>query len=296
VPATQLADTSLASDRVWADFLPVYGLSGFSLAKPTSQVLIGASPRNWRGGGGGSARAFLCWHRFGKGRVVYVAAPVTYRLRFRQGDLYHNRFWGQLLRWSIARDMAGGSRTVKLSTDKTRYAQDEEVLVSAWLNDPEGNAVSGVVVRAVAMHEGSEVAEVTLEEDRQQDGLYTAVLEDLPTGSVRIRAEGPQVSRLLAQEKYDGVVETEVVIDPPDVLELRDTRCNLALLKQVADSTGGLVVPPTGLKAAISHLDLSPEVTEEVRVEPLWAHWGFLVVFLGCLAIEWIIRKSIGMG
>ena len=54
--------------------------------------------------------------------MIYFAAPVTYQLRYQNGDLYHHRFWGQLLRWAIAREMSTGSKTdIRLLTDKTTY-------------------------------------------------------------------------------------------------------------------------------------------------------------------------------
>ena len=119
---TQLDDDPLASERIWREMsakLPIYNLSSISKPKPTAHVLIAATtPRRST-----EEEAFLSWQYVGLGRVIYVAAPVTYQLRYQNGDLYHHRFWGQLLRWAIAREMSSGSKTVRLLTDKTTYTQ-----------------------------------------------------------------------------------------------------------------------------------------------------------------------------
>ena len=99
---TQLDDDPLASDRIWRETssrLPVYNLSPVSHPKPTSHVLIAAATSD----PGAGQRAFLSWQYVGLGRVIYIAAPITYELRYGRGDLYHHRFWGQLLRWAVAR-------------------------------------------------------------------------------------------------------------------------------------------------------------------------------------------------
>jgi len=74
--------------------LPLYALSEFSRPKPTAHSLIWASrsPQSFNPGEP-TTRTFLAWQYVGAGRVVYLAAPVTYQLRYRQGDLFHHRFW-----------------------------------------------------------------------------------------------------------------------------------------------------------------------------------------------------------
>jgi len=222
---------------------------------------------------------------------VYLSAPATYRLRYRYGDRYHHRFWGQLLRWAIAREIAGGSNTVRLATDKTNYQKGQQVQVTVRLSRLDGKSVSGADCTAVARQDEQTVARVELIEDDQEPGIYKAVLPALPTGSVTISAVGGQIQ----QEQYTEPVETRIMVDPDISKELRHTRCNLPLLKQIADVTGGLVLPPTALAATLSQLDLAPEVSENVTQQPLWTRWVYLWVFVGCLAAEWLIRKLAGL-
>ena len=266
----QLADDPLTSERVWREMssrLPIYNLSEYSHPKPTSHVLIAAVPRAGDNRQSADDRAFLCWHQYGKGRILYLSSPVTYRFRYRYGDYYHHRFWGQLLRWATAREMAGGSKTVRLTTDKLRYEMGEDL----------------------------QVGKIELVEDEQDPGVYRGILRELPSGTITIQAAGADVQSLFDSEGYAGQVGTDVNVDPASALELRNTRCNLPLLKQIAESSGGQLIPPTGLRDAVSLLDLSPDASEIVTRRPLWTRWWCLLIFLGCLTVEWIVRKFVGL-
>ena len=139
---TQLDDDPLASDRIWRETsarLPIYNLSPVSRPKPTGHVLIAATNPDQAS----DQRAFLSWQYVGLGRVIYIAAPITYQLRYGIGDLYHHRFWGQLLRWAVARELTGGSKTVRLLTDKNRYEVGEQAQIVLRLTANDGAPVAG---------------------------------------------------------------------------------------------------------------------------------------------------------
>ena len=297
--ATQIVPDPVYSDRIWREMsqrLPLYNLSDFSKPKPTSHVLIGASQR--RSSGTEATRtdpAFLSWHFVGRGRVVYIAAPMTYQLRYRQGDLFHHRFWGQLLRWTIARDLAEGSRTVRLSTDKTRYEKGDKVQAVVRLYQLDGRTVSGAENRITAYQDDRPVREIELFEEPGRPGVYRGMLEGLPEGKIKLRASGDRISNLLVTEGHTRPIETSINVDPSGALELRHPLCNMPLLRQLAEASGGMVIAPSGLESALEHLDLEPEVTEDIRRKPLWNRWDLLCLFVGCLTLEWIGRKYLGL-
>lgn len=297
--ATQIAENPGATERAWREMserLPIYALSEFSKPKPTTHSLIWASlSKREFNPTDASTRAFLAWHYVGAGRVVYLAAPVTYQLRYREGDTFHHRFWGQLLRWTIARDLGEGSRTVRLSTDKSRYEQGEPAQVSVRLRQLDGQPVSGASLIVSALQEGKVIQEIPVREDAGRPGSYLGTLEQLPAGPVKLQLAGDRLQSLLALENYQRPIETIVNIDPSGMLELRHPLCNLPLLREIADASGGMVVPPTGLRAALKQLNLDPEVLESVSKEPQWNRWSLLAAFIGCLALEWSLRKFLGL-
>jgi hypothetical protein len=297
--ATQIADNPGLSEKLWREMserLPVYAMSEFSKPKPTTHSLIWASlNKSGFNPSDSNTRSFLAWQYVGAGRVVYIAAPVTYQLRYRQGDTFHHRFWGQLLRWAVARDLAEGSQTVRLSTDKSRYEHGESVQVSVRLRQLDGRAVSGAAIQVSALNEGKVVQEIPVREDVNRPGSYYGQLEQLPVGPNKLQVSGDVIKNLLAAERYRRPVEVTVNIDPSGVLELRHPLCNLPLLREIADASGGMIVPPTGLKAALSQLNLDPEVLENVTKKPLWNRWDLFWIFILCLSLEWAGRKYLGL-
>ena len=74
-------------------------------------------------------------HSYGLGRVLFVGIDSTWRWRFRVGDPYHHRFWGQVARWAAAEKLLpAGNRHVRYVAEPV-YVRDE-VEVAARLNAP----------------------------------------------------------------------------------------------------------------------------------------------------------------
>jgi hypothetical protein len=297
--AIQIAENPAASERIWHEMserMPIYALSEFSKPKPTTHSLIWAGKsKTGIDPGDPSTRSFLTWHNVGAGRVVYLAAPVAYQLRYRNGDAFHHRFWGQLLRWIVTRDLAEGSQTVRLSTDKLRYEAGEPVQVTAQLRQLDGKVVSGATLQIEAWHADNLLQNITLKEDASRPGNYHAALAGMPMGLVRLNLLGDRVKELLASENYSRPLETTITVDPHASLELRNPLCNLPLLREIAEASGGMMVPPTGLEAALRQLNLEPESSETISKAALWARWDLFYLFLGCLSLEWAGRKYLGL-
>jgi hypothetical protein len=288
---TQLDDDPLASERVWREMstkLPIYNLSPISKPKPTAHVLIAANAP----GTSSEDQAFLSWQYIGLGRVIYIAAPVTWQLRYQNGDLYHHRFWGQLLRWAIAREISTGSKTVRLLTDKTAYTKGDTAQIGLRLAQVDGQAVTGAQCNVEARQDGRVIAIIPLHEEPGSPGAYRGTLDNLSLGPVTLRAGGNIVATLLAAEGHPEPVEQIIAVDPAVSSELNDPLCNLPLLGEIADASGGSLTPPASLKNALAHLNTVPDVKENVlSVEALWDRWIYLWLFLAFVAAEWLVRK-----
>jgi hypothetical protein len=295
--ATQLDDDPLASDRIWREMsskVPIY-FSADCRPKPTSHVLISATiasstatPKN----SDSQTEAFLSWQYVGLGRVVYLAAPVTYQLRYRNGDTYHHRFWGQLLRWAIAREMSSGSKTVHLITDKSSYEKGDTAQISIRLAHADGRVVSAGQVGIEARREGQLLKSMDLQEDPHSPGVYRATYDDLPLGPIFLRAAGPTVRSLLSEENHPDAVEQVLTVDPKGSTELSNPLCNLPLLTQIADASGGAVLSPASVPAMLTETEAIPDVQDTVvHRQPAWNRWSYLWIILGCLTFEWLARK-----
>jgi hypothetical protein len=301
--ALAIEDGAKSSEAAWQniyDQKPLGGVSIFSKPKATARTLINAVPYGAPTAvdipqDGSGDPAFLCWHQVGAGRVVYLSTPQTWKLRFLRGDRRHHRFWGQMLRWITATNLGSGFDLVRLSTDQTHYRVHQPVEVTVWLKDQTGRPLADQDVEVAARVLDKTVASVALEPDGEIAGRYTAVFKGLGAGAYEILVEGSVVDQLLAGQSEQTNVRSLISVEASDSLEMMDTRCDRALLEQLAKTTGGRVVPPTAVAEVLQLASLSPEVHENIERTPLWNRWANLLVILGCLFTEWIVRKAKGL-
>jgi hypothetical protein len=293
----QLANGTFDSDRVWRDMsqsLPIQFLSTYSKVKPSGRILIRATAVDGEAAANHEL-AFLSWQDVGRGRVVYLASPTTYQLRLRHGDRYHHRFWGQLIRWAVARDLATGSTTIKISTDKPRYELIDSVQVVIQLMELDGTAVREATVHAMASLDNKVMSTIKLVGDPNVRGRYVGSFDTLAPGNYKISIRGNEVTRLLQEEEFSGTIDVGAIIEPAMSTEATDLRSNRPLLAEIASATGGQLIDPTTIEEVVRLAELTPHVQEETSHQPLWNRWVFLWIIIGCLVTEWILRKQAGL-
>ncbi len=299
---TSVTKQGTSNRQAWGELyhaMPFYSLSPYCRPKPSARTLIQAVPRDrWNRDGAtlaDSPQAFLCWHAVGTGRVVYLSAPATYHLRFRRGDRYHHRFWGQLIRWITAEDLAAGSDRVRIQTDTNRYEQRDPVQVVVRLVAPSSVSLSGKTLQATATPKDGPAITIELTADDKLPGRYYGSFERLDPGAYRIAPEGEALAALPDVAEGSDDASTLITVAMVASAEMLNTRSNRTLLQQIAEVTGGQVVPPTAINEILELSSLAPEISERVEREPLWNRWSYLWIVFGCLTSEWVIRKRLGL-
>ncbi|HUQ71592.1 MAG TPA: hypothetical protein VM165_18835, partial [Planctomycetaceae bacterium] len=296
-PALMIGETEEDNRAAW-DVVnrhsPLPAVSSWRRPRTTARTLIAAVPRNSTDPAADEKQsAFLCWQPVGRGRIVYLSGPDSYRLRFLRGDRLHYRFWGQLLRWAIAADLAAGTEFVRVRTDRSRYATGETVQITIRLADADGEPVLADDV-AARITQGEDGRTIPLTADSQSPGEYRGEIRSLPPGDYRLEPVGAAVETLQREHPQEPAATTLTVQDELPT-EFLDTRCDRALAQQIADITGGLVVPPTAVDEILRLTNLEPIKSERIEQRPLWVQWKYLWIVFGCLQIEWILRKRLGL-
>ncbi|MBE3069472.1 MAG: hypothetical protein IMZ66_04460, partial [Planctomycetes bacterium] len=157
--------------------------------------------------------ALIAYHNVAMGKVMCLAFDRTWRLRYRIGDTYHHRFWGQVLRWATANKLPAGTETVKLGTDRTRYAPQAPVRIQAKLANKDYTPIVSEDV-AVNVFVGTErKLRKTLRYVANSAGMYEGDLGDLPSGTYRAELDAPAAQPVLAQENVT-TVSVEFSVDP----------------------------------------------------------------------------------
>ena len=93
----------------------------------------------------------------------------------------------------------------------------------------------------------------------------------------------------------DSSVKTFVNVATSLSSERVNTTCNRPLMKQIAEVSGGHVIPPTALAEWLTLQTGVPETISQVERQPLWNRWSSLWIAFGCLATEWFVRRMKGL-
>ena len=81
----------------------------------------------------------------------------------------------------------------------------------------------------------------------------------------------------------------------PDQEEMASVAVNRRFLSDVAESTGGHLVPINQLNSFVDDLSHSDAPLVEVWSWPIWHQWWIFCVAVGCFMTDWTIRRRQGM-
>lgn len=266
----------------------------------------------------------LTVHRYGLGKVIFLAMHETWRWRYKVADRDHGRFWGNVLRYAGEEPFAVKDRFVSLDADRVVYPPGEPVNVRARVVDAEGlpvtvregaNDLVCVLERKVALDEAAEedagddeairlVLRRPLEASLEGGGVYRAVFgsvssggDRLPSGDYTIRVESPRLESLygtLQKDEPTGVT-LEISVRPARGGEFKDTSFSEETLAEMARKSFGRYFD-------ISQIGELPEAvgrgwqerTTVTRIE-LWSSYYVYALVLALLSAEWIYRKRLGL-
>ncbi len=309
IAALSLEDDADQNTAIWqlgSTRLKLSEFSPYNIPKPGAQVILEAHPNDGTLVGNTEPLPYIVWHRFGGGRVFYLPSPTTYFLRYRFGDRYHYRFWGQFLRWATMADADGNNALVKVSSDARRYLEDSTPRIEVELIDASGAPVEDADLNIELSRSGIDISNVPATEDAGSEGRYSTVLPALGHGEYQVRVTGTQVDSLLAEIEKRKAANNETaetpwiatfIVNAKPSSEAGGYSCDWVTARRLADSTGGTIIPPDGLDAALSILghESGKHFRETVTRTPLWNRWPLLIFILIFLCMEWVGRKYAGL-
>ena len=308
-PITQQENEQAGNEEVWAGFPVMRWRHPVESLKEGSEVLLvgRGDDRTMAPGARGLASALedlaerrmreaedslLVVRQTGLGKVALLLTDRTWRWREGSGDVYHHRFWGNLIRWGAGPVLRAGDSKVRLGTDQLTYTPDDAVVVRARLRDDAMNPVEDESLAAELWRGDELIQTVEMVGVTGATGFYEGRAAKVAEGGrYEVRLKGEKVDELA-----DGEIETGIrVVGSRGPVELADTSLNLPLLETMADLSGGRVVRADGM-SELGRLFLGEvEEREELRETPLWNHWVVLSVFFVLLGIEWGLRRSSGL-
>lgn len=283
-PLLELLPEPAANLGAWQALAPLEGVNVITGLAGDGQALLTHPTQRTASG---DPMPVLAIGTAGRGRVLTFATDTSYRWgittggRIGDGSAFE-RFWDRALRW-LSRDPA--LEPAQITTDRERYGPSANVLVDALLRDARYEPIVDRDVRlAILDAAGIEVAAVDVRTDAQGRAGTKLTAPSAP-GAYRTIARLPESPEPLAEESF--LIETGGD-------ELSDPRPRPALLRALAEATGGTFVAFDGRVPDLESFDASrTRSLGTVSLEPLSTPWALALLGLAFLA-EWALRRRWG--
>jgi len=283
-PVLQIGDTPAQIPELIRLLPPMPGVSRIRGLRPGARVLLRAGPSE-----------LLVVKEYGKGRAAIFTGDTTWQwiLKANQGET-HKRFWRNLTTWLTRSDYRDTEKAVFTDSERLQYMVGEEALFRAYVHETEkvGAAVKGARISATLTR-------------IQADGEVPVLTEDIGQGVGEHAKRFTPGAAGAYRFKVSAIGSGGAVIDSDSVdiqvaandIEHDNPKANLKLLRRIATLSGGAYYEPEQAREAFTALlrrdvSFSKPVTE---VQDVWNLPAVLAVFIGLLALEWVLRKKWGL-
>lgn len=297
-PMLQLEPDPAANARRWESLPGSYWCGTVGHVKPGATVLLetGDGSRVTNDGGTLTARhsssvireasfPLVLIQPVGEGMTLLSLLDSTWRWRFRLGDTYFYRYWGQVLRTMTPHELPGDNRLVKLTVDRESYRPGERVVLRARVLTPTFHPVRVTALTAgVTRDDGTRTA-VRLSSLAGSPGVYTGEWTPPRSGKYRIALQAPTGG---------APAEATFAVEGTS-LEQQDPEMNRDLLQRVARASGGAYLELGELDRLPRRIPDRSERHVTRTERPLWDAPLPLAVFSVLLVGEWVLRKRSGL-
>ncbi|MBK6941819.1 MAG: VWA domain-containing protein [Planctomycetes bacterium] len=272
--------------QLWED--PIVGLPPQEWYWPVRKAKAGAEvilrhPENKNQFG---AHVLLASTYYPAGRTVFVGFDSTWLWRKYYRDRYTEKFWRGLVRFAALNKLRRTNKRFDLLIDKALYDVNEPVQVSARALDPDFNPMREPSLAVQLLDPDGRQVAIELANVDQDEGRFEGTLRPNQDGVFQVWIEDP------AGREPGRLSPRSFRVDFP-----RHEYENPVLARDVLES---IAATTRGTYHGLDQLDralaaVGGEVVEKRRGDPiraeLWSSWWTLLVFLGLLAAEWMLRK-----
>lgn len=279
VPIFRFADSETASVQVLKGLPGFYGLVELPRLKPGVRVLAEHPYRR----GERERLPVITLQQIGAGKVLFHATDELWRWRFRQGDAYYGRYWGQAIRYLSRGKLLGQDRAVEFITDRQVYRRNEPVVLRVRFVEERQAPSEDAAVHIVVEQTNGGRQEVTLKP--------LAFAPNVFEGQITPSGEGT----------YHAWVSRPSFTGPPPAVdfrvestqrELQQRMTDRADLKLAAQRASGRLIPLADAKSIPEWVPPGVAVPLEYGVAvPVWQRSEPLLLLALILGTEWFLRR-----
>lgn len=279
-----LLDASeVTTQETWDQLPPVQNLAFVEGLKPAAQVLAQAVNI----AGGRKSRPLLISQFAGSGRSVLQLTDETFRWTSFQGnDTYHQRYWGQLLRWASRGKLRQQEEDSKLTIEPQQIQTGQPLQVTAWVGSSTSIEDLPSSARVSLTNENQLQQTIRLSQSVRDNRRYTAQVPQLPAG---------QYTALLVQPNTDPPPAVEFTVSEPPG-EQYDLRADITAMQSLARISRGKSYRPHEFEKMLQELPPgSRNRLGTLPPIPLWNSWWIALTFVLLITSEWLLRRKYRM-
>jgi len=236
-----------------------------------------------------SGHAVFTDSTLGRGHVLFFGANETWRWRRGASAAEHERFWLQLLRYAVDEPYAVRAGPLWLDADRTTVEPGHSIRVRAKVAHADLPPPSETTLPLIIARDSNPVAEVALAHDAGTGaaGRYTGTVDNLAPGTYELQLRDPRDANVVAT--------LPVHVEPDVESEMRDVSTDERTLRRLAEATGGEFLTLAEWDTLPRRLRDGRQTGRQVEERRLWDSPQLFAFVLGCLGIEWAMRKRLGL-
>jgi len=282
-PALQLADDEEASLEVWSRLPPVSTFNPVTQVKPGATSLLVGSGEGLPG-----EQVVLAYQRYGRGRSLAWTVHDSWHWQMHADiaveDMSHETLWRQLLRWLVSYV----PEAVEVQASKDIVGLGERVELRAEVRDQKFLPVNNAIVAATVKGPGGDVVTVPLDWTVEKDGEYV--------GGYAAAAEGLYEIEVEARTRTESLGAARAWVQSAALEgELFDAELRRETLERLASETAGRYYGASSARRVVDDLALSQEGSTLLERRDLWDMPILFLLIAGLLALEWGVRRRLGM-
>ena len=236
----------------------------------------------------GSKAPLLVVQKFGKGQTGAVMLGDLWRWALMNRQESNSPFyqsWRQIVRGM----MVDIPKRVEMAS-REDLLQSAKRWIEVTVRDEKFSALDNASVEVRIVPPGGDAAiEVKGVASLESPGVYATSFLMRRSGVYRVEAEARDSDGILV-----GQAQSAFVYEP-EAIELADCSIDENHLQDLAQSSGGAVIPSDGLNSILAKIPVERLEFTERRTTPLWHTPGLLGLAVFCFAAEWLWRRRHGL-
>ncbi|MGC1273977.1 MAG: hypothetical protein WBC44_09740, partial [Planctomycetaceae bacterium] len=225
----------------------------------------------------------------GRARVIAFAGDTTYLWYTAGHATEHQRFWRQVILW-LSRKEFDQDQPVWVFAEPRNVAAGQQVTLTYGARDETGKPVLDADFELEVLRPDGSRSSVSAPAGAERNSIEFG--QTTSPGDYWVRVAASREGRSLGLDGW-----TRFLVDVRD-LELDNPAADPALLTELAELSGGTVIPPEQLATLLDRWLVDPPGRERLTVfrrTSLWDNAWLLAVFVGLIGLEWFFRKRSGL-